>query len=300
MNSDEKINSRASRYFSRSPLTMGALALLLFIGYKITGATHMPTPTPVEIYVGESGKSFAARTTTAVDRQPAGLNFYELHWPFKSMGAVILKQGEKRLPIDNVLSVTGTEDMDLQGEGLSDIKINSAISKEEKISHDEARLKTFAYLQKITQLGWMITIPRSKARIRGKDMSDYLLQTDKYTTLDPRYVPTLNEWMRYADRTTWEFYDHRVFLSVQITREHTLTDPLKLGAYLLSTNLQSEAEHFRDYVDGLDRRRWKQLLHAEVENAARSRKKKEAELMLKGVAIDEAYVDPPLPDLSKY
>jgi hypothetical protein len=260
----------------------------------------MPTTTPIEIYVGESGKSFATRTTTAVDRQPAGLNFYELHWPFRSMGTVIFKQGAKRLPIENVLSVTGTEDVDLQGEGLSDIKINSSISKEEKISHDEARLKTFAYLQRITQLGWTITIPRSKARIRGKDMSDYLLQTDKYTTLDPRYVPTLSEWMRYEDRTTWEFYDNRVFLSVQITREHTLTDPLKPGAYLLSTNLQSEAEHFRDYVDGLDRPRWKQLLHVEVENAARSRKKKEAEFIQKGVAIDEAYVDPPLPDLSKY
>ena len=260
----------------------------------------MPTTTPIELYIGESGKSFSARNATNVDRQPAGLNFYELHWPFKSMGSVIIKQGVTRLPVDYVLSVTGTEDMDLHNEGLSDIKINSAISKEERISHDEARIKTFAYLQNITQLGWAVTIPRSMARIRGKNMSDYLLQTDKYTTLDPTYVPTLNEWMQYEDRTTWEFYNDRAFLSVQITRDYTLTDPLKPGAYLLSTNIQSEAEHFRDYVDGLDRTRWKQLLHAEVKNLTRIREKKEAALRAKGVPVDETYVDPPLPDLSKY
>jgi hypothetical protein len=99
--------------------------------------------------------------------------------------------------------------------------------------------------------------------------------------------------------TTWAFYADHVFLTVQITREHTLTDPLKPGVYLLSTSLQNEAEHFRGYIDGLERPRWKQLLRAQVEKLAQIRDKKEAAFRLKGVAIDESYVDPPLPDLSK-
>lgn len=301
MISNGQMKNRLTKYLACAAAIFGALTLLMLVGYKHIGKTVMLNQPPIEIHIGESGKSFANRNASiaAVDRQPAGLNFYELRWPFQAMGSIVFKQGTKRLPIDNVLSVIGTEDMDFQDEGLLDIKINSTISKTEKISHDEARLKTFAYLQKINQLGWKPTIPRSMARIRGKAMNNYLLKTKKYTTLDPKYVPTLSEWMQYKDLTTWEFYDDHVFLTVQITREHTLTDPLKPGAYLLSTSAQNEAEHFRGYVDALERPRWKQLLRAEVEKLDRSRKRKEAEFRAKGVAIDETYVDPPLPELSR-
>jgi hypothetical protein len=160
----------------------------------------MSNETAIELHVGEKGESFTGRNPTmaTVDRQPAGLNFYELQWSTQAMGTVIVKQGFLRLAIENVISVTGTEDMDFQDEGISEIKINSAITKSETISHDEARLKTFSYLQKINQIGWKTTIPPSMARIRGKDMSNYLLQTEKYTTLDPVYVPSLSEWMRYG------------------------------------------------------------------------------------------------------
>jgi hypothetical protein len=260
----------------------------------------MPNSTPIELQVGENGASFARRIAAlaSIDRQPAGLNFYTIRWPVQSMGAVIIKQGTLRLPIENVISVTGIEDMDYPDEGLADVKINSAISNSEKISHDEARIKTIAFLQKIAQIGWKSTIPRDVARIRGKDMNDYLLSA-KRTTLDPNYVPTLNEWMRYRDLTEWEFYFGRVFLTVQISRQHTLTDPQKLGVYLLSTKLRNESQHFRGYVDGPDRARWKDLLMPQIKEMAENRAEEEAGFRKNGIAIDERYIDPPLPILTK-
>jgi hypothetical protein len=260
----------------------------------------MASGTKIELSVGEKGESFARRnpSITAVDRQPAGLNFYELNWSTHAMGTVIIKQGDLRFNIENVISVTGTEDMDLLDEGITELKINSTITNSETISHDEARMKTLAYLQKIYQNGWKIVLPRYMARIRGKDMNNYLLQTGNHTTLDSLYVPSLKEWMQYRDLTSWEFYADHVFLTVQIMREHTLTDPGRPGAYLLSTNLQSEAEHFRGYVDGLKRPQWKQLLPAEIAKLERERATMESEFRTKGIAIDETYVDPPLPDLS--
>jgi hypothetical protein len=260
----------------------------------------MSNEMPIELRLGEKGESFARRYPSigTIDRQPAGLNFYELNWSTRAMGTVIVQQGDLKLNVENVISATGIEDMDLQNEGILEIKINSAITPSEMISHDEARVKTLAYLQKIHRSGWRILLPRSMARIRGKDMNNYLLETGKHTTLDPLYVPSLAEWMKYEDLTSWEFYADRTFLTVQITREHTLTDPTKPGAYLLSTNLQSESEHFRGYVDGLKRTQWKQLFMSEITESARDRATMETELRAKGIAIDETYVDPPLPDFS--
>lgn len=271
--------------------------LLMLVGDRHIGINPMSNATRVELSVGEKGESFSRRNVTMakVDRQPAGLNFYELRWPTTSMGSVLLKHGALSLPIDNVISITGTEDMDFQEEGLSQIKINSAITKSDMIAHDEARQKISEYLQKILQSGWRPTIPRSVARMRGKDMNDFFLKTRKYTTLDPLYQPSLKEWMQYDTLTTWEFYADHSFLTVQMSREHTLTDPLKPGVYLVSTKVQNEEEHFRGYVDGLDRSRWRQLLSARVDKLKAIRARKELELRSQGVTIDENYVDPPLP-----
>jgi hypothetical protein len=175
----------------------------------------------------------------------------------QSMGTALLKEGVFGVPIDNVLGVTGMEDMDYQNEGLLEITINSAISAAEKISHDDARKKTLEYLQKIMRNGWQATIPRSMARIRGKDMSDFLLSTGKYTTLDPSYIPSLNEWVHYGVLTTWSFYADHTYLTVKLTRDHTLTD-----------------------IAG---------------KLAKTRANKEAEFESQGIAIDKTYVDPPLP-----
>lgn len=259
----------------------------------------MSNTKPVEVYIGESGVSLAARLTptATVDRQPAGLNFHEIHWPFESMGSVIFKNGGKRFPIDHVLSFLGTEDMELKEEGLLEVSIGSSISDKEKILHDEAKLLTIAYLQRIMHQGWKPTIPRDAPRLRGKDMNNYLLTIDRYTTLDPNYMPTLTEWMQYEDGTTWEFYDNKVFLTVKITRDLSLVDPLKPGAYFMSTSAQNESEHFRGYLNGSRRARWKELLPSIIDAMNKTRKKKEASLREKGISIDETYVDPPLPKI---
>lgn len=258
----------------------------------------MSNKSPIELRIGETGESFVRRNPTlpSVDRQPAGLNFYELNWSTKAMGQVILESGAGSVKIPNVINITGTEDGSLPDEGISEFHVNSTITNATMIGHDEARVRTFAYLNEISKNGWKVVIPRSMPRIRGKDMSDYQLNTGHITTLDLNYVPSLEEWMRYEDLTTWAFYANHVFLQVQITREHTLIDPSKPGAYLLSTNLESERQHFRSYVNGRDRARWSELLTSEVTKMAQQRAKMESEFRSKGVTIDETYIDPPLPD----
>lgn len=104
--------------------------------------------------------------------------------------------------------------------------------------------------------------------------------------------------MRMKNLTGWEFYANHTYLNVTFTREHTLTDPTRPGAYLVSFELKNEAEEFRGHVGGSDRNRWKEVLPKELKELAQERLKKETELRLQGAKIDETYVDPPIPDLS--
>lgn len=99
--------------------------------------------------------------------------------------------------------------------------------------------------------------------------------------------------------TRWKFYANHVYLTVSFTREPTLTDAKKLGAYLLSFEFISEAEQFRRYVESLDRMRWKEIVPVKLRELAAERAKLESELRSKGFAVDESYIDPPVPDLTK-
>lgn len=258
----------------------------------------MSKDTAVEIRVNESGKSFLERNTRRlhVDRQPAGLNFYEIRYPEGSRGNAFINFTAGQLSVERVISITGTEDMDFPDEGLSEFNINTEIVDSDLVSHDTARKKIYSILQNIADSGWKATIPLGMARLRGKSLTQYLLRTNAHTTLDNSYIPTLDEWMKLPNRTRWGFYANHSYLEVSFTREHTMTDPAKPGAYLLSFDLKSEDEHFRRNVEGSDRKRWRELVPKELKKLANARAAMEAELQQKGIAIDNEYVDPPLPN----
>jgi hypothetical protein len=273
------------------------LQLLIVLICGILGNNAMSKELIVELRIGEKGDALLGRNPSVakVDRQPAGLEFYELRWPSDTKGHVLIKHGITPVSIENVLSVTGVADNELDDEGMFEIRINSTLTNTEKISHDEARLRTFSLLEKISHSGWKVVIPRSMARIRGKAMTNFLIRAKKQTTLDPEHIPSLSEWMQLESLTGWQFYFDRVFLRVQFTREHTLTDPLLPGTYLISITLKSEMEHFRGYVKPRDRHRWKDVLPLAVAEIAKKRGNMESEFRGNGIAIDESYVDPPLP-----
>jgi hypothetical protein len=275
------------------------LFILLMAAHNIGHA--MSTQQPIEVKIGESGSYFAGKNSPRlkVDRQPAGLNFYTIDFRTSDLGAVTLAVGSTNTAIDNVMSITGTEDLDFKDEGISEFHINTAITEANLISHDEARLKFANILRNILRAGWTPTIPRSKPRLRGKAMTEYLLRSVKYTTLDASYVPSFDEWMSLPSLTQWAFYNNHTYLNVTFTREHTLTDPRKPGAYLLTFEIKSEAEHFRRYVHGSNRSRWTEFLRKELNILSESRARTEAELRKRGIMIDETYEDPPVPSMNK-
>jgi hypothetical protein len=270
------------------------LALLANLSPRASAVSGDPT---IDIQLGESGNSFASRNAKLlkVDRQPAGLNFHQIRFPTASRGQARIRSGVHTFTIAKVLSITGIEDLDYKDEGMQQFNINSALTDANLISHDEARLKFFSILQAIVRSGWRSIIPLSMARLRGKQLTQYFLISKHYTTLDPSYIPTLDEWMRMMSLTSWEFFAANTYMNVSFMREYTLTDPSKPGAYLISFEIQNEAERFRRHIDGSDRKRWKEAVPTALRELAASRAKMEAELRLKGMTIDDKYIDPPVP-----
>jgi hypothetical protein len=266
---------------------------------RVTEKTVNTASRRVTIKLGEQGSSFLKRhlALVTVEHQPTGMDFYEIDWNVPPHGVVTIEHDKNSFVIEDVLGISAGQDLGgLANEGFSEIDIKGGITSSDLIAHDEARSKTYALLQSLVGKGWQPITPMSDPRLKGKARFDYVLGTDQFIGLDPSYTPTLDEWMHIESNTYWRFYANHVYLTVRFTRERTLADPSKPGAYLLSFNVKTELEEFRGYVKPEDRRHWKELLPAVLTKFAATRAQKETELRAKGIAIDETYRDPPVPN----
>jgi len=281
------------------------LSLLIGCEKKVTTSSSIREtridviPQQVTIKIGEQGQSFLKHypMLVKIQHQPVGIDFYNIDWDRLPRGVVTVGYDKHSLVIENVLGISAGQDLGaLANEGLSEVDIKAGIASSDLITHDEARSKTYALLQSLVGKGWQPITPMSDPRLKGKARFDYVLGTDQFIGLDPSYTPTLDEWMHIESNTYWRFYANHVYLTVRFTRERTLTDPAKPGAYLLSFNVKTDLEEFRGYVKPEDRQHWKELLPAVLTKFAATRAQKETELRAKGIAIDETYHDPPVPN----
>jgi hypothetical protein len=298
------------KHFANAALSGCLSAVLLACGQASSTSNTPPNTkkdTPamsqqVSIRVGELGPELLKRYSNLVkvQHQPAGVDFYEIDWE-RPRGTIRIEHGQYSFVIEDVLGVSAIQDLGpLKDEGLFivDIKSGMSVPSPSLIPHDEARLKTYAILQRILDAGWRPIVRRHQPRLKGKVRFDYAMTgTNSIIGLDPYYVPTFQEWMGIDSMTYWLFYADHQYLSVYFTRERTLTDPTKPGAYLLSFGIKSDIEEARAEVGPNERANWKIKLPAEIQASAEDRKKKEAELRAKGIKIDETYEDPPVPDL---
>lgn len=255
----------------------------------------------VSIKLGEMGPDFANRYPgkVRVTHSTPGVDSYQIDWE-RPRGAVKLDHGIHSLVIVDVLSVQAPQELrELTSEGMNTFDVYAGMSVLDPglVSHDEARLKTYAILQRILDTGWQQVIERSEPRLKGKQRQDYTFATSNLNGLDATYMPTLEEWMRIASRTPWSFYADGLYMDVSFTRERTLSDPTKPGSYLLTFNIKTETEYLRGFAGPDNRLRWKELLPRELAKVATLRAQKETELRATGVQIDESYRDPPLPAL---
>jgi hypothetical protein len=252
--------------------------------------------TPATIALGDP-KNFDLRAPgSRLDRLPVGMHFYKRKWPLGALGTVRYLQGPHSFDIPRVSSVMGASDPAIPEEGIYSWGIGAFAMDGERVAHAIARDRLFELFENLLRAGWQRFVLPSEPRLAQAEALRYVLSCKGNYPPDPRYVPTLDEWMQLnLHLPYWQFWADGVYMDVRVIDEPALRDPKGVGVYMFSIDLEGETPHFWKYFDEVeDMKRWKELIPAELQIDGRERARSEARLRLQGYTIDETYRDPPV------
>ncbi|MCX4028571.1 hypothetical protein H0A36_14565 [Endozoicomonas sp. SM1973] len=229
-----------------------------------------------------------------IDKQPAGLNFYEKHFKSGQRPTIQIEHDQYSFDIPFALSFLGTENVDYLERGISSFDINSGFANYfEPIHHDKAKTLFMNRVQKLLALGWQQYIHYGDPRLKGKDSYRFIAEGEEVIYgPDPSYIPTLEEWMTLDTDHTWTLYVDGLFLNIGFRRDRKRMDPDKPGAYLINYEVYGKEEHAENQFMGEDRKKWRELWVEDMKQSKRLRYEIEAELKTKGYTIDTSYKDP--------
>ena len=243
----------------------------------------------INIQLGLHGSAFCnalGQEKARINRQPAGVNFYERNWSSNSQGSVQFEHGPHSFTLNNVLTIMGTEDQRRLAFGVEDIYISFGLSPDDDTSHNDARLQTMALLKRLQDAGWQQYYLISSARLKGRSsLTEYVM--------DARYVPSFEEWMR-LDSMQWKLQANGVYMAITLDRDGTRLDPEKPGAYLISMTLNTEEYYCRVGLPEAERSDWKTAYPNSLAMHKGYRADEEKAARAKGLEIDTDYQDQPI------
>jgi hypothetical protein len=248
----------------------------------------------IYIEVGESPEALIGRYGKAVeanDKNP-GSRFLRMNWPVRQPATLGIKNGNSMLYLNGVFSTMGTYNSDFPDEGLSNYGISLGISKTETIFHDEARVRFFDLLKQIRQAEWKRWIKPDRPRLLDENAFRYNATEYPIYSLDDTYIPSLSDWMKLQDGSSWRFYQNRVYMTVTLYRDSSRMNPELPGAYFITIDLVAQASQWRREFDGDDRKRWKELYKELRKKGALERAELEKKLQTQGYKIDSNYQNP--------
>ena len=255
----------------------------------------------ITIRIGQPGIDLKNQYPDAVkvERQPAGITFYQVNWRAAEKGKVKLDMSNSSLVFDDVLGMVGTEDNSEKNPGIYRLTIISKTTDSNHISHEDARIKFLSILKKIKSSGWSTLIPFTAPRLRGKDMVNYLLESKNPTALDSSYDLSISEWMNIDNLTSWEFNKGNTFLEVSFSRTSEEIGAQPFTSYVVRYTVKSDVAYFKEFIDPNATEPWESLLIDELKNYAERRRSLEELLEKDGIKIDKEYMNPkpPIPTI---
>ena len=277
---------------------LATFGVLLILGCQPSSPNNARMPQSIDIEVGESPQALMGRYGKAVDvdnknEQAYGVIFYAVDWPASSQGAVVIKNKKTELRLDTALRVSGSFDKAYTEEGISDYSISLGIPPRNNVTHEQARLQFHDMLKRIQQAGWTRWIYPENPRLPGVEAFRYRLVKDQgVDSLDPGYVPSLDEWMKLPDMTSWRFYLNGVYMDVQMSRDSKRMKVDEPGAYFVKIKLEGYANYWRTAFDEPDRPHWRALFPDLQRRMRAERARAEEKLKAQGYTIDSSYRNP--------
>lgn len=280
-------------------MRLNTLFLIFYSLFIIGCDTEQPqgnTMTPFTIKAGINPEEYnqlnRLHANKNIDKQPAGLNFYEQSWSSKQKGSIRVDHGDYSFTIPHVLSSTGVEDTEHLENGIFKFSINSSITSNEFIDHDQARTQFMKTIQDLVTLGWHPYIEfYSEPRLLGQQSFQYAIQDESYAP-DPMYTPTLDEWMALNSGHSWVFHADNIFMEIGFRRNSQYMDRDGQGVYLLTYRIFTRDAQARNNFEGDEREQWQSLWVENIKKDKIMRYQSEVELIKKGYHINTQYVEP--------
>ena len=281
---------------------LATLAALLLMGCQPSStnksSSKIVMPQSIEIEIGESPQALIGRYGKAVEvdnknEQAYGVTFYAVDWPDSSQGTVVIKNQKSEVRLDTALGVSGSFDKAHTDEGIYDYSISLGIPPRNNVTHDQARLQFYEMLKRIQQAGWKRWIYPENPRLSAGEAFRYRLVKDQgVDSLDPGYVPSLEDWMKLPDMTSWRFYLNGVYMDVQMSRDSTRMKVDEPGAYFVKIKLEGYANYWRNAFNEQDRPHWRDLFPGLQRQMRAERAGAEQKLKVQGYSIDTSYRNP--------
>lgn len=248
----------------------------------------------ISVSIGMTGKEFVEDNkitdTVKVDRQPAGINFYEYDWPSDNRGIVKFTHGEYEFEVNDVLGIVCPEYADGRDGGFTNISISFGFAGGGKVSHDQVRKEFLDFIDHLRSLGWVRVISYSDPRLSGEEAYRFY-KTDSFYSFPLDYRPNLDEWMALDD-PQWRLRANDVFVDVEFHRDRKKMDPEGLGSYLFVMKIQSAEQFAKGQFAPEDRDNWKDLWNDEIRRLKQHRYSREEQIKKAGGTIDTNYRDP--------
>ncbi len=272
--------------------------VMVFILLTGCGASDMNGKKPeIELRLGDAISSTITSTTVKLNKD-CGSTFCNYDFvtssTSKNLISVKIKSKERTLEITNVHSVTivttptGT---------ITDVDVYT-IGVPSNALHEDAMVYFYQQVQNLNATGWQRYIFPDEARIPGSEASKFpglndVLGNNVSTGpwMDPSLRLTKQIWLSMRIFNTWMFYNGNEYLGLRVQRENSKEDPQNRGSYLFTWTFKSESKFYADFVEAEDRKRWKELLPAELTRMGKERQKTEVQLKKMGIKIDENYKD---------
>ena len=131
----------------------------------------------ISIRLGESGNDFVQRIgkkAVRVNKQPAGMNFYDVDWTIYNPGPgeITFEHGIHTFTITNALGAMGsTFEPDTHKWGIFSFDLSFGLPPRNQIPHNEARLQVISLLKMLQEKGWKQYHNRDAAESGFSDMS---------------------------------------------------------------------------------------------------------------------------------
>ncbi|WP_227430101.1 hypothetical protein [Psychrobacter sp. I-STPA6b] len=211
---------------------LSLLSILVFITIQYRQENHKTTPPPqnVTLHFGQQGiEDFNSYTGGKIDKQPAGMSFYDLYWTPPNLGTVNIVNDKNIFTLNHVFSVLGSRNNDY----ITSIDIDAGLNQAEFVNSKEAYLAYKNLMTQINQQGWQNYYYHFEPHIAKKDNLKFIQQY--HTVIDPSYILSYEEWLGLFNGKIYQSLYYNLYLDgiiLGITLEKTGANEVEQEQYI--------------------------------------------------------------------